>query len=69
LPVATVPVVYLSVVGRPKFVLDIKIDKPANTTMSTFNTPGLHGYSLKFSPFIANRLACVSCQNYGISGM
>ena len=37
--------------------------------MALFQTPGLHGYSLKFSPFASNRLACVLCQNYGISGI
>ncbi|CAK8672176.1 unnamed protein product [Clavelina lepadiformis] len=36
--------------------------------MSTFQTHGLHGYSVKFSPFSPNLLACVACQQYGISG-
>lgn len=34
----------------------------------THLTPGLHGYSAKFSPFLGHRLACVCCQQYGISG-
>lgn len=32
------------------------------------STPGLHGYSIEFSPFNSNRLACVACQEFGISG-
>jgi hypothetical protein len=27
-----------------------------------------HGYSVKFSPFIERRIACVASQNYGLSG-
>lgn len=33
-----------------------------------FASPGLHGYSVKFSPYYPNKLACVACQQYGISG-
>nr|CAB3264792.1 peroxisomal targeting signal 2 receptor-like [Phallusia mammillata] len=36
--------------------------------MTSFHTQGLHGYSVKFSPFSPTRLACVACQQYGISG-
>ncbi|KAK4022433.1 hypothetical protein OUZ56_007899 [Daphnia magna] len=27
-----------------------------------------HGYSVKFSPFVERRIACVASQNYGLSG-
>lgn len=33
-----------------------------------FLSPGLHGYSVKFSPFSPNKLAVVACQQYGIRG-
>lgn len=36
--------------------------------VAAFTTPGLHGYSVRFSPFLGARLAVVSCQQYGISG-
>lgn len=35
----------------------------------TQSTPGLHGYAIKYSPFIAHRLACVCNQQYGIAGL
>lgn len=34
----------------------------------SFKSHGLHGYSVKFSPYKPNRLASVACQQYGISG-
>lgn len=36
--------------------------------MLTIPTEALHGYSIKFSPFTPNKLACVACQQYGIQG-
>lgn len=33
-----------------------------------FNTMGMHGYSVQFSPFFPEKMACVASQNYGISG-
>uniref|UniRef100_A0A2C9KTH2 Peroxin-7 n=1 Tax=Biomphalaria glabrata TaxID=6526 RepID=A0A2C9KTH2_BIOGL len=35
---------------------------------SSFRTKSRHGYSVKFSPYMHNRLACVSSQYYGIAG-
>ncbi|XP_067676661.1 peroxisomal targeting signal 2 receptor-like [Haliotis asinina] len=34
----------------------------------TFRTQSRHGYSVKFSPYFPNRLACSSSQYYGIAG-
>ncbi|ESO94916.1 hypothetical protein LOTGIDRAFT_144806 [Lottia gigantea] len=34
----------------------------------SFKTRDRHGYSVKFSPYIHNRLACSSSQYYGIAG-
>ncbi|KAH9524981.1 peroxisomal targeting signal 2 receptor [Bulinus truncatus] len=34
----------------------------------TFRTKSRHGYSVKFSPYFHNRIACVSSQYYGIAG-
>uniref|UniRef100_H2YS78 Peroxin-7 n=1 Tax=Ciona savignyi TaxID=51511 RepID=H2YS78_CIOSA len=39
-----------------------------NGVMAAFQTPKLHGYSVKFSPFSPTRFACVACEQYGISG-
>uniref|UniRef100_H2XZN8 Peroxin-7 n=1 Tax=Ciona intestinalis TaxID=7719 RepID=H2XZN8_CIOIN len=36
--------------------------------MTSFHTPKLHGYSVKFSPFTPTRFACVACEQYGIAG-
>lgn len=37
--------------------------------MSTlFVTRGFHGYSVQFSPYQADRLACATSQHYGIAG-
>uniref|UniRef100_A0A8C4NF86 Peroxin-7 n=1 Tax=Eptatretus burgeri TaxID=7764 RepID=A0A8C4NF86_EPTBU len=36
--------------------------------MSEFHTEASHGYSVQFSPFLPQRLACVACQHYGIAG-
>ena len=36
--------------------------------MRSFVTPGVHGYSVQFSPFAHDVLACVGGQQYGISG-
>jgi len=36
--------------------------------MLTIPTQSLHGYSVRFSPFTPNKLACVACQQFGISG-
>lgn len=33
-----------------------------------FVTRGFHGYSVQFSPYEANRLACACSQHYGIAG-
>ncbi|XP_059470431.1 peroxisomal targeting signal 2 receptor [Neocloeon triangulifer] len=35
---------------------------------SVFCTQNLHGYSLQFSPFQADRLICATSQHYGLSG-
>lgn len=37
--------------------------------MSILATPQIHGYAVEFSPLVTNQLACVACQEYGISGM
>ncbi|XP_041354220.1 peroxisomal targeting signal 2 receptor-like [Gigantopelta aegis] len=34
----------------------------------SFKTEARHGYSVKFSPYFPQRLACVTCQYYGIAG-
>ena len=34
-----------------------------------FVTRGFHGYSVQFSPYEANRLACACSQHYGIAGI
>ncbi|KAL8595084.1 hypothetical protein ACOMHN_019122 [Nucella lapillus] len=36
--------------------------------MPSFHTPDRHGYSVQFSPFLPQRLACAACQYYGIAG-
>lgn len=36
--------------------------------MSTFLTPNRHGYSVRFSPFDANRLVVATSQYYGLAG-
>jgi len=36
--------------------------------MQTIPTPGLHGYSVKFSPFHQHRFALVANQRFGIEG-
>ena len=36
--------------------------------VQSFVTPGRHGYSVRFSPFAGNVLACASGQHYGIVG-
>jgi len=36
--------------------------------LSSFPLNDCHGYSVKFSPFIENRIACAASQNYGLSG-
>lgn len=35
---------------------------------SSFKTTGFHGYNVAFSPFEANRLACATSQNFGLTG-
>jgi hypothetical protein len=37
--------------------------------MAVYGTRGLHGYSVRFSPFAPTRAAWVGCQHYGIAGM
>jgi len=36
--------------------------------MLNIPTQSLHGYSVRFSPFTPNKIACVACQQFGISG-
>ncbi|KAL4649104.1 peroxisomal biogenesis factor 7 [Arapaima gigas] len=37
-------------------------------TVKVFRYPARHGYAVENSPFFPGRLACASCQYYGISG-
>ena len=37
--------------------------------LATFQLNDCHGYSVKFSPFVPNRLACAASHNYGLSGI
>ena len=37
--------------------------------MLNIPTQSLHGYSVRFSPFTPNKIACVACQQFGISGI
>lgn len=36
--------------------------------MPTFLTPNRHGYNVRFSPFIPNRLVVAASQFYGLAG-
>ncbi|CAG2056607.1 unnamed protein product, partial [Timema podura] len=36
--------------------------------MPTFLTPNRHGYSVRFSPFQAERLVCATSQYFGLAG-
>lgn len=36
--------------------------------MKCFRCAARHGYSVEFSPFFSNRLACATAQYYGIAG-
>jgi hypothetical protein len=36
--------------------------------MPTFLTPNRHGYSVRFSPFQPERIACATSQYFGLAG-
>lgn len=36
--------------------------------MPTYLTPNRHGYSVRFSPFLPNRLVCATSQYFGLAG-
>ncbi|XP_059141068.1 peroxisomal targeting signal 2 receptor-like, partial [Physella acuta] len=39
-----------------------------NSIKLSYRTTSRHGYSVKFSPYYSNRIACATSQNYGIAG-
>lgn len=40
-----------------------------HSKIAMYRTTGFHGYSVQFSPFNGEEIACSASQNYGISGL